>query len=147
MTCASCGASMPDGAAFCPACAGRADTPPPATPAATGGRRCQACGNVTAHGAGYCGKCGEPIVMERRDEGPFTEYHVESMWTGYFGGYGSESYIRHRMNQLGRSGWRLIRTETQRHFWWWWLPRIKLLAIYERDVIDPGQNNGVRERR
>ena len=62
------------------------------------------------------------------------EYLAESKWTGWFGGWGSESDIAGMMSRRGADGWRLVRSESKPFLWWWWLPRVKLLMIWERDI-------------
>jgi hypothetical protein len=60
------------------------------------------------------------------------EYTVDSKWTGWVGGWGSEGDIAEVLNRRAAQGWRLTRTESQRCMWNWCLPRIKLLLIFER---------------
>lgn len=60
------------------------------------------------------------------------EYFVESMWTGFTGGYGSESYIAQRLTARAQEGWSLVRTEAHRCAWYWFVPRIKILLVFER---------------
>lgn len=60
------------------------------------------------------------------------EYAVESKWTGWFGGYGSESDIAARLNARSSEGWTLCRTEVMRVAWFWFLPRPKFLMVFER---------------
>jgi len=60
------------------------------------------------------------------------EYAVDSKWSGWFGGWGSETDIAAVINVRAREGWTLVRTESQRCGWWWFLWRIKLLMIFER---------------
>lgn len=62
------------------------------------------------------------------------EYLVESKWTGWFGGFGSEGDIAAIMNRRGQEGWRLVRTEAERFAWMWmpWFLRVKLLMVWER---------------
>jgi hypothetical protein len=69
------------------------------------------------------------------------EYAVESKWTGFWGGWGSEDDIAERINARAREGWRLIRTESKYFNWWliFWFPRAKLLMIFERSIPSPGQ--------
>ena len=61
------------------------------------------------------------------------EYLVESRWVGWLGGYGSENAIARELNVRAAEGWRLVRSESARFLWWWWLPRVKLLAVWERE--------------
>lgn len=61
------------------------------------------------------------------------EYLVESKWTGWFGGWGSESDIAAGMTRRSGEGWRLVSTKTERSAWMWCLPRIKLLMVFERE--------------
>lgn len=60
------------------------------------------------------------------------EYLVESKWTGFLGGWGSEADIAKRMNYHTREGWELIRTESKLFLWFWFVPRVKLLMIWGR---------------
>lgn len=62
------------------------------------------------------------------------EYLVESKWTGFWGGWGSEGDIAAILNARGREGWRLVRSESHLFNWWLilWFPRVKLLMIWER---------------
>ncbi len=69
------------------------------------------------------------------------EYFAESMWSGFTGGYGSESYIAQRMNARSRDGWQLVRTEVARCLWWGFIPRFKLLLVFER-ADTAGATNG-----
>lgn len=59
------------------------------------------------------------------------EYHVEHVWAGFWGGWGSESRIQDLLNRLGAQGWRLTSTKT-RLFFWFIFPRPKLLLFFER---------------
>ena len=59
-------------------------------------------------------------------------YKVTSKWCGFFGGWGSESDIAAHMEAAAQTGYRLVRTESQRAWWYWCLPRNKMLFIYER---------------
>ncbi len=61
------------------------------------------------------------------------EYHVISKWTGWFGGWGSESDIAQMMTELAGAGWRLVRSENALFAWWWFYPRRKVLFVFERE--------------
>lgn len=63
------------------------------------------------------------------------EYLVNSKWSGWFGGWGSEDDISDILDNAAEDGWRLIRTESIRQFWWWVFPRPKLLLIFERPKV------------
>lgn len=60
------------------------------------------------------------------------EYHVEQMWAGWFGGFGSSGALQERLNDLAARGWRLTRSEVVLRFWWWFVLRPRLLLICER---------------
>ena len=61
------------------------------------------------------------------------EYLAESKWTGWFGGWGSESDIAAVITRRSGEGWRLVSTKSERALWNFWLPRIKLLMVFERE--------------
>ncbi len=60
------------------------------------------------------------------------EYNVISKWSGWWGGWGSESDIIGLLNAEAAEGWQLVRSESLRLFWWWCIPRPKVLLIFER---------------
>lgn len=62
------------------------------------------------------------------------EYIVESKWTGWFGGWGSETDIASIMTLRSTTGWRLVRTESKPFAWFWCIPRVKLLMVWERPL-------------
>lgn len=67
------------------------------------------------------------------------EYRVESKWSGWAGGWGSESDIAGIMNGFAGQGWRLISTKNVHALWFWIVPRPKLLMVFERQVPIAGQ--------
>jgi hypothetical protein len=60
------------------------------------------------------------------------EYHAESKWCGFFGGWGSEQDIATLINRYAAEGWRLASTKNIHALWFWLLPRPKLLLLFER---------------
>ena len=60
------------------------------------------------------------------------EYGVDSKWTGWVGGWGSESDIASILNDWAEEGWRLVRSEAALCWWFWMIPRKKLLMVFER---------------
>lgn len=62
------------------------------------------------------------------------EYKVISKWTGWGGGWGSESDLAAMANALGAEGWRLVRSEATGFRWFWLVPRRKVLLFFERDL-------------
>jgi hypothetical protein len=75
------------------------------------------------------------------------EYHVESKWCGWFGGWGSERDIAAVANAMSAQGWRLVSTK-HLHALWWLLPlpipfvRPKLLLVFERGAAAPAPEYG-----
>ena len=60
------------------------------------------------------------------------EYHVEQMWAGWFGGFGSSGAIQERLNDLAARGWRLTCTEVDLRLWLWLILRPRLMLLCER---------------
>jgi len=61
------------------------------------------------------------------------EYQVQTKWTGWLGGWGSERNIAALLNGPAAEGWRLARIDSKRALWWYAVPRIKLICIFERE--------------
>lgn len=66
------------------------------------------------------------------EKGAHMEYAAISKWTGWFGGWGSESDLAAVINGYGAEGWRLVRSENGLFLWMWFYPRRKVLLIFER---------------
>ncbi len=66
--------------------------------------------------------------------GGMYEYKLISKWSGWWGGFGSESDIAALVNAEATEGWRLVRSESDRFIWFYipfiWRPR--LLLFFER---------------
>ena len=61
------------------------------------------------------------------------QYRVESLWAGFWGGFGSEGHIASRLNALAADDWRLVDSRSHMCTWWWIIPRPKILLIMEKD--------------
>ncbi len=60
--CVRCGALVPAGSRFCPACGSPQDAPVPPPAAAGGAVPCPKCGTPVAAGAKFCPNCGNPMA-------------------------------------------------------------------------------------
>ena len=62
MNCQNCGAPIPEGTKFCPACGAQQTAPQPQeAPQEAASSFCASCGNPVPAGATFCAVCGQPV--------------------------------------------------------------------------------------
>lgn len=65
------------------------------------------------------------------------DYHVEQMWAGWWGGFGSSDLIEARVNRMAADGYRLVNTKIWPLLWFWFFPRPRVLLFFERPKVAP----------